>query len=298
VNHTNKVIVQLRGGLGNQLFGFFAGLYLASTNNCSLVLDGSLIKFGSNPTRGFELLKVDLTKIRTPLEIRKPFPLPESRLGRRISRLFLERIASYLKRNNPNHVISDAEVLENYKVEGNVLLEGYFSTFSYFSFWLKNNSDFTFQPSIQRQSFLKCKNEIENLNALHIRLGDYLNHTDIYPIPSTEYYENALKVLGNEKGFVVFCENYKEAREHFPSIINNASRVISADEFDSVETLCLMASCPNLIAANSTFSQWAGVFVSSRNGRVIHPSKFLHNTEAKLAGKDWVKLDIKNGVEV
>jgi hypothetical protein len=298
VNHTNKVIVQLRGGLGNQLFGFFAGLYLASTNNCSLVLDGSLIKFGSNPTRGFELLKLDLTKIRTPLEIRKPFPLPESRLGRKISRPFLEKIAGYLKRNNPNHVISDLGDLENYTVEENVLLDGYFSTFSYFSYWLKNNSDFTIQPSIQSQSFLKCKNEIENLNALHIRLGDYLNHTDIYPIPSIKYYENALKVVGAEKGFVVFCENYEEAIEHFPLIVKDASRVISADEFDSVETLCLMISCRNLIAANSTFSQWAGVFMSSRNGRVIHPSQFLHKTEANLAGKDWIKLDIHSGLEV
>ena len=298
MNYKNKVIVQLRGGLGNQLFGFFAGLYLASTNNCSLVLDGSLIKFGSNPTRGFELLKLDLTKIRTPLDIRKPFPLPESRLGRKISRPFLERTASYLKRNNPDLIISDAEDLENYTVEESVLLDGYFSTFSYSRYWLKNNSDFTIQPSSQSQSFLKCKTELENLNALHIRLGDYLNHTDTYPIPSVEYYENALKAVGNEKGFVVFCENYEEAREHFPSIVKNASRVISADEFDTVETLCLMISCRNLIAANSTFSQWAGEFVSSRNGRVIYPSQFLHNTEANLVGKDWVKLDIKNGLEV
>ncbi len=297
MSQKRKVIVQLRGGLGNQLFGFFAGLYLASSNNCSLVLDGSLIKFGSNQNRGFELLKIDLTKLQTPIEFRKPFPLPPTRLGRRLSRPFLDVIATYLKRNNPNLVLSDTENLENYKVKDSVLLEGYFSTFQYYKNWLKINGDFSILPSDKTEAFLKCKSEIENQNALHIRLGDYLNHPDVYPIPSLKYYENALRMVGDERRFVVFCESYEEAKEYFPSIVNQASRVISADEFDAVQTLCLMLSCQNLITANSTLSYWAGVIVNSRSGKVIYPSQFVHNSEETLAGKDWIKLDIESGLE-
>jgi hypothetical protein len=95
VTKSNKVVVQLRGGLGNQLFGLFAGLKLAETHECRLVLDGRLIKFGSNKSRKLEINGLDLTGIQTQIDIRKAFPLPKSRLGQKVLRPFQNKIANY-----------------------------------------------------------------------------------------------------------------------------------------------------------------------------------------------------------
>jgi hypothetical protein len=56
-----------------------------------------------------------------------------------------------------------------------------------------------------------------------------------------------------------------------------------------------MASCKNLITANSTYSQWAGVFVKMKNGTVVYPSKFLLKSENNADVNDWIQLDIDTG---
>lgn len=295
VRNSKKVVVQLRGGLGNQLFGLFAGLQVAELNKSSLVLDGRLIKFGSNKSRKLEIKGLDLTSIRTQIEIRRAFPLPKSRLGQKITRPFQKKIARYLTRKAPTRVVTDLEKIEDISIESEVLLEGYFSTFSHFKSWFETNSSFTLQPARKTRAFKNIESDLRRLTGLHIRLGDYLKHPDIYPIPSQKYYEKGLRIIDQKTGYVVFCENLEEAREYFPSILNNANLIVSGKLFNTTETLCLMASCKNLITANSTFSQWAGVFVSNQKGKVIYPSKFLLESETNTDAKDWIQLDIDSG---
>lgn len=296
VTTDRKVIVQLRGGLGNQLFGLFAGLYLAEQSDCPLVLDGRLIKFGSNPARKLEVNGIDLTSIRTKIEVRKAFPLPKSRLGRKLTRPFQGRIVKYLKLNHPDEVITDNQGLDHGRNGTSVLLDGYFSTFSYFKKWFENNSSFKLEPVRQTRRYRQLERNVKSMTGLHIRLGDYLNHPDIYPIPSLRYYERALEITEKKQGYVVFCENLDEAKEYFPSIIKNAKIIVSGNHLSVTETLCLMTACKNLITANSTYSQWAGIFVKMQKGEVIYPSKFVLKSEINADVKDWVQLDIENGI--
>ena len=295
MRNSKKVVVHLRGGLGNQLFGLFAGLQMAELNECPLVLDGRLIKFGSNKSRKLEIKGLDLTSIRTQIEIRREFPLPESRLGQKITRPFQEKIAHYLTRKAPALVVTDSQNIEDLSIDSDVLLEGYFSTFSHFKSWFESNSNFILQPARKTSAYKNIENEVQKLTGLHIRLGDYLKHPDIYPIPSQKYYEKGLGIINPKMGYVVFCENLDEARENFPLILNNANLIVSGKQFNTAETLCLMASCKNLITANSTFSQWAGVFVSNQKGKVIYPSKFLLKSETNADARDWIQLDIDSG---
>ncbi len=293
----NQVVVQLRGGLGNQLFGLFAGLFLASNNNCALLLDGRLIKFGSNPDRKFELSKFDLTQIDTPIKIDNSFSLPENRWARRLFRFSTQRLIARIKADFPENVVTDLDNLSSYTVESDVLLDGYFSTYFYYEKWKEKNSDFILQPTKKSKAYLDCKRDLQNLTGLHLRLGDYLNHKDIYPIPTLQYYDQALKKVNDDNGFVVFCEDRNEAEKHFPSLIERAKMVITEKQFGAVETLCLMNSCRNLIVANSTFSHWAGVSVNLNGGKVICPSQFLHDVESTIAGTGWIKLDIQSGFD-
>ena len=292
---SKQVVVQLRGGLGNQLFGFFAGLQLAERNKYQLVLDGRFIKFGSNPTRRLEISELDMSHIKTPIQTLGTFPLPSSRLGQKLIRNFKDCIADYLKRNLPQQVMIDSSAIEDFQLNTDVLLDGYFSTFSHFKQWYKNNPDFTLQPITRSQAYSTMESSARNLTGLHIRLGDYLKHADLYPIPSEEYYEKALEHIGGHSRYIVFCEHLEEAKKLFPSTIAGADLIVTSGIFDSVETLCLMASCENLVTANSTYSQWAGLFVGLRNGKVIYPSKFLSNSDIQIAEKNWVRLDINNG---
>ena len=295
MKNRKRVVVQLRGGLGNQLFGLFAGLKLAELSDCPLVLDGRLIKFGSNKSRKLEIKGLDLTQVRTPLEIRREFPLPKGRLGQKITRPFQEKIAHYLTRHAPAKVVSDSQNFESLSFESDVLLMGYFSTFSHFESWFETNSNFKLQPSRKNRAYKDTEKDIQKLTGLHIRLGDYLKHPDVYPIPSEKYYEKGLEVIGQKTGYVVFCENLRETRKRFPKILSNANFIVSGNKFNTAETLCLMASCKNLITANSTYSQWAGVFVSNQKGIVVYPSKFLMNTDTNSGARDWIQLDIDSG---
>lgn len=295
VTISKKVVVQLRGGLGNQLFGFFAGLQLAERNKYQLVLDARFIKFGSNPTRKLEISGLDMSHIKIPIKTLGTFPLPSSRIGQKLIRNFKDYIARYLKRNLPEQVMTDSSAIGDLHLNNDVLLDGYFSTFSYFKQWHKKNSDFTLQPITRSQAYSTIESLARNLTGLHIRLGDYLQHVDLYPIPSEEYYEKALEHIDGKSRYIVFCENLEEAKKLFPSTIAGAELIITSSMFDSVETLCLMASCENLVTANSTYSQWAGLFVGLKNGKVVYPSKFLSNSDIQVAEKNWVRLDIKTG---
>jgi hypothetical protein len=295
VNSSKQVVVQLRGGLGNQLFGFFAGLHLAESNKCQLVLDARFIKFGSNPTRRLEISGLDMSYIKTPIKTLGTFPLPSSRLGQKFIRRFKDSIASYLKKNLPVQVMTDSSTITDFHLNTDVLLDGYFSTFTHFKQWHENNPDFKLQPISPSHDYLKLESSVRNLTGLHIRLGDYLKHADLYPIPSEDYYEKALEHIGGNSGYIVFCEHLEEAKKNFPSTIAGADLIITSKMFNSVETLCLMANCENLVTANSTFSQWAGAFVALRNGKVIYPSRFLVNSENQIAEKNWIRLDINTG---
>jgi hypothetical protein len=160
----NKIIVRLRGGLGNQLHGLYAGLFLAQNLNRSLEIDGRFIKFGGNLERNLEINKLNFGIQNTSISFKKTFPLPRNKLGRFVTRPFYKIIFEQLASNSPNICITDNDNLYNVHVDQSVLLDGYFPSMRYFEH-LDASSKFPIPiPLIQRKNYVQIKNKMKTIN--------------------------------------------------------------------------------------------------------------------------------------
>ena len=58
----NYIKVKVIGGIGNQLFIFIYGLAISEQLKTKLIIDDSLIHFGSNKSRKMEMLELTTTE--------------------------------------------------------------------------------------------------------------------------------------------------------------------------------------------------------------------------------------------
>lgn len=292
MNSPNRLIrVRLRGGLGNQLSCFYAGLYLSKFNAGKLLLDGRFIKFGGNTNRNLELDQLDLATGFEVMEFLNPIPLPKSRIGKKIARPFLEKIFKIATRSEKDAVFSDGESFVGRKIDFDVTLDGYFSSFEYFDACKVMGLVKAMKPVEPSDAYPKTLSEVKNRVGIHIRMGDYLQHPGTYPILTAEYYKNALlKTSAPDTGYHIFAENLDEARKHFPELIKDATEIYSEKDFSTVESFCLMANSNQIITANSSYSTWAAQFVEMRGGRVICPERMFTYETKDLRPPNWIRV--------
>lgn len=119
--------------------------------------------------------------------------------------------------------------------------------------------------------------------SVHVRRGDYLKHSDLFPSPTGEYRRAALNTalmeLGVEEGMpeqeakelvdiLVFSDDISWCRENFSehfNFVEGVARPVEVrnrkgapeDQYD----LFLMADCDKHVIANSSYSWW-GAFLS------------------------------------
>jgi len=100
--------------------------------------------------------------------------------------------------------------------------------------------------------------------AIHMRLGDYKLNTHL-GVVARRYYKSVVNNLRKEDSslnFFLFSDNPEEALSRLGAVKNNI--LVVDNELSPLETLHLMSTASNLIAANSTFSFWAYFFSNSR----------------------------------
>lgn len=117
--------------------------------------------------------------------------------------------------------------------------------------------------------------------SIHVRRGDYDKIRDRFPMPTPQYYQNAVASVLEETPnteFYVFSDDIKWCKKNFGTdrmhFIQGTPRPVEVvdrkgeplDQFD----LFAMGLCDRHIIANSTFSWW-GAFLSE-DRRVMYPS--------------------------
>ena len=277
------VTVVLRGGLGNQLFGWAAGF--ASSERSGLELNLAYRKTRSSKegvsARGFELgcfHGIPGTKIS--FSPRRTFLLGG---GVSTATLITEEPAGEFDRR------------VKYVSQGTVL-DGYFQDPRYFS-------DFTSQiRSILQGSFVH-RDDISGINKsfgeewvdVHVRRGDYTNLNKIYHLPGEEYYAEALSKLETETSdpnIVVFSDDPEAAR----TLVPNAKHFVGPSDLKTPgDSLMLMAMAPMLVGANSTFSWWAAFLNSNQRRQIFFPKLWLRSEESvaeRLMLPGWKTIEI------
>ena len=245
------VTTRLFGGLGNQIFQFLAGKWLATELQCELRIDTGWIKQGythSNSTISeFNLYgsaeELDLTS--------------RGSLG-----IYGERAMTVLARKSPLYSnlskihapkspgFSDISILHQ-----GAQLRGYYQTPRFFYDLMSSGTvtreDFDLvQPT---QSYLTVLKERprEGFIALHVRGGDYLKRNSAHIQLSSDYYYQSLKLIQSiysNLPILIFTDDHN----HAASILNLNTDHIFIDNkiVTAAENLKLMSQATAIICAN------------------------------------------------
>jgi hypothetical protein len=282
----DSITVRLAGGLGNQLHGVAAGIACAVTLKCNLIIDPREIPYGSNTSRRFELQDLEMNLGQNP---RIEF-IPSNKFIQvhQMSRKILSRLSLKFPEMNPKVTYWDSAEspdIQVSKVQPGAILGGGFIDFRWMnliadsrilgSIKLKNNS-----LQLERFSWLMG----ESFIALHIRVGDYVLHKDVFIDLPERYYLDAIEaaLCGPKMKILIFTDDLMNGLLKYPEVFKRADRIVSVDAgLSAPETLYLMSLAKVVITANSTFSCWAGWFSEQNGGTVITPYQHLASPSSK-----------------
>jgi hypothetical protein len=282
----NFIQVEVKGGLGNQIFGLAAGWAVAVETGCNLLVNGSDIGWrGSNRSRTLELDLFDWSTFPNEIVFRSTRKNPNlGRMGNRLSTKLLQvvhdRMNEFERRDSPN----DFRDIIDSALSG-AILDGNYIDFD----WLNLSRVYSFPVEFQLNQENSIRFEKKADTAVHIRLGDFLHYPDIFPIPSPHYYKTALRSLGSSK-YDVFTDDEEHANRLFPELVLNANKVIAPRDYSGPETFVILGSYPKIIASASTYSSIAAWSIDSRGGKVVCPEKLILSQERDSRPDSWIRV--------
>ena len=293
------LILQVRGGLGNQMFQYAAIRALSIHNkNERIILYAECFK--NDPQRDFSLnhlnLCMDVKIVNKSIIInvyRKIFNLIKKIIKQNVScekdviKLYKLGFFEYL--GNRNYLkIPDSAVPVKYF--SSVFIDQMY--FEKDKELIKNEFRVKTKPSNCNQEFLNCIGSSHPSVCIHVRRGDYLQYSNLL-VCDEDYYEKAIikmSELLENPSFFVFSDDIEYTRKLFKH--KPGFRFVDLDNPD-YEELRLMYSCENFILSNSTYSWWAQ-FLSENRNHVISPRYWdREQKENRLIEKDWILLETR-----
>ena len=296
------IIVSLFGGLGNQMFQYACGKFVASRLGVELKLDVSLVQDRAERKnftyRDYELgvfkIKEEIATIE---EVRQYIPNLWN------SKLYLKQLYKLKRFFNGNSFYNEKlKFIYNKDIEqvkDNTYLYGYFQTEIYFK-TLRNEllQIFRIQQEIDLiNSSLISQMKSENSISIHVRRGDYLNSPfEILDIQN--YYQKAIEFIQKEINspvFYIFTNDYLWVEKNF-ELLNIKKTIVKINsDNQSYLDMILMSNCKHNICANSSFSWWGAWLNTNPSKIVIAPDRWFKNAEYvasyyNLIPSDWQKI--------
>lgn len=297
-------IVNISGGLGNQMFHYAFALALKHRfPEEDIYIDTSHMNYifckkykTANLHNGYELERIyknlSLTKASACQLLKVTWYIPNfilSRIGRK-----------YLPKRKTEYIQDKAMYFdydENaFNKEGNVYYEGYWeSAENYISLRDVIRKEYAHPTPNPENSALIEELKSDESVGIHVRRGDYLETKAFKGLCEIDYYTRAIeKILkdGKQHTFYIFSNDIEWCRDNLtPLIGNNEIRFVTHNTGkQSSWDMFLMSYCKDLIIANSSFSWW-GAFLNNREGRVIAPKKWM-NRDARfdIWLDEWIRL--------
>jgi hypothetical protein len=268
-----KVVVRVKGGLGNQLFCYAAARRLALANKADLVID-HVSGFARDVYRRKYALEHFNINVRKAAARERLEPFERYRRGikqwwnRR--KPFLERI--YVEQEG----IDFDERLLNFKVREVVYVDGLWQSESYFK---------DVEPIIRRDLQIRPPTDAVNREiahdirrsaavALHVRWFDAPGTPTTYNLAAA-YYSRAIALMQQKvrsPHFFLFSDDPEAARLRLALPVERTT-VVSHNVGDEAAyaDLWLMSQCRHFITANSTFSWWGAWLAPPCDKIVITP---------------------------
>lgn len=294
------ITIELVGGLGNQLFGYFAGLYIAKN------LGVRLRPYIRPSAKGEAKHASSIKSFVLPVKIYGPSSL-NLRLER-FARLFVARAKQKLgllrSDSESSQMVHRAESLGNDHnlklIRPGCYVQGYFQTAEYFQALKLEGADTTLVLRRPSAWFQKTQVELEHIKPLvvHVRRGDYVQEKN-RPIGalSSRYFLEAIKSAQGHRDFGtkeiwVFSDDISQVMPEFEQSGIKVDQWIQPPEnVDPSESLVLMSKTDAIVVSNSTFSWWSAVLGSPKV--VVCPSEWFQSLPEPegLIPSDWIRVD-------
>lgn len=266
------IVVQLKGGIGNQLFQYAAAKALATHHRVPLKLDVS--SYQQDTLRGFELgnFNVDV-ELATEMELAR---FKQGVLGK-----IRERLLPHYRRTTykEQDFSFDRHFLQ---ARPDVYLKGYWQSEKYFlPIQEPLRKAFVLKPELI-SSVIELGNKMaaEESVAIHIRRGDYVKPEviKVHGVIPAAYYAAAIKRIAaqvNVSCLYIFTDDEQWVKQYLPLTGNY---VFVSNEFTSThyEDFYLMSRCRHNIIANSSFSWWAAWLNDHAGKIVVAPHKWFN----------------------
>jgi hypothetical protein len=292
----------LFGGLGNQLFQYFAGQYLAQKADAVLKVDSTFSQYGRSGHSDW-IDKITLPGYVSPEAPRFSWRYLHSLLKRRF-RDFLGRIISAkemkLKMLHQYHSSAPGFDPELEQLKPPVTIVGFFQSWRYFQA-LKEEG---LVPEIAMKNpspwFLDMTGQMSSqgkILGIHVRRGDYVGNAGIGTL-SASYYEVAAEELrsrgANWDAVWLFSDDEVRAENEFRGFLEgkeNLFFVKPPSESHAFESLLLLSRSSYSIIANSTFSWWAAT-LGNPDKAIACPSKWFAEMEdpRDLYPPNWIRV--------
>lgn len=295
------IIVQLIGGLGNQMFQYAAGRSLALHHNTELKLD--ITKFqkikGITP-REYSLCHFTIKETFASREDLQCVKMPSCRLRNFFVDIHLSLTGnmqvSY--KREPHDFIFD---LDFFKYPNDSYLEGYWQSDKYFKD-IENiiRQEFTPKKEPDAPNALMAKNILESdAISVHIRRGDYVENPDVFNylgVCSLEYYHKAIDCIVkkiSDPHFYIFSDDPTWVKQNL--VVNYPHTYVTYNQcIRDYSDLWLMSLCKHHIIANSSFSWWGAWLGTNADKITIAPSRWVNNPSRDISDivpDGWIKIN-------
>jgi hypothetical protein len=257
------ITVSLIGGLGNQLFGYYAASALAQRREVDLVIDATWAAHGTS-IRSLELSGKWISLPPRPLR----FFWGRSSIGYRAVTKAARQSAWVRRRMHfyDSPVVGhDPRLLDQ---PAGARIRGYFQSWQLVAEAVAGGSPR--RPKLRDESHwlvrMRERAQIEHPVMVHVRRGDYVDHD--FGILGDEYYAEALEKL-RAQGLTGPVWIFSDEPMKVPTRLRSEGEIVTSPA-DDIEEMILMSHGAGNIVANSTFSWW-GAWMNPLEVPVVFP---------------------------
>ena len=301
-----KLIVELQGGLGNQLFQF-ANAYRIKNSLAiehEIILSEYLLRKQSADSRftprEFSLQRLHINSKPSLLD-RSLIRLVDHTNGQLFpgSKRFQSSPKFPLRIREDSYRRTEANIANS----NLVILSGFWQDFRYYMNYRFALADIIDSTTNQHysQNFKLLYSEIINSNSMiiHFRRGDYLLNPrarNFHGLLGDSYFQNAFNInlnIGGKNKVFIFTEDQRFLGNTFDFIPSNVKTVVDESfRLSSWEILLLMRISQSIVLSNSSLSWWAAFSQSEPTKQKVYgPSRWFLQEDKTLMLPDWEKID-------
>lgn len=299
------VTVQLRGGLGNQLFQYAAGFSVSMRHRTDLRIDVSLLPAKTVDRGGVRRWPEEISSFAHSGQIVDRAGGSSSR--RRVLQSLAGReraigdsglAALHGGRVYARESTDDLGAFE--RLSANARINAYCGTPAFFASVADIVAEQVRTVREPGEWYRTQQARIieERPIALHVRWGDYLNLKHVYGTVGAGYYSRAIRVIADRHGpdrpIWLYSDDPDGAAEYLSDEVQIANIVRPDARSTTLENLLLLSSSSALVCANSSFSWWAAFLSRNPLGTIVFPRPMFGAcgpAEPKdLLDSDWIQV--------